>query len=845
MDPIVTVCPTCQRRLMISDPSLAGQIVLCPSCQSMVEVPVPPGGMPPTTEPRSPMRSGPSSGFGARPPATAQVADSQLTEPSLLLPGGTEAGPPSVVARSVRGGTSSDSSTSQTTQPIPIPTPPPTPLNRGFGRETDASVGAEAGRRRGFRMEGVPPEPILPENAAAKSDPEPSLTLAEGVLRTGEPTDPVSHLPPAATLWWRGILLGGVSLLGVVLAVIVCVVIATQRSTGSVVADAADAQADRGQTNGDGNDNDPTDQANENDPPTDVAIPPAMTGDDSVGGIDSTNLDGAIPPTTPDESNVPDGSVPTDLPPPTPPTEDAPPVPTETPVAPANAGTTGVAPSGADTSGGGSTETVVESTKDVTAARTGNALTAAMSEFGPLFGGPFGIDVPTTPTTPDATASDPAATEAMPDGVPVAADPDAPPTEDLTPPGAWPIDLERAMKEPIAGLRLPETSVVGFLRLVESLAHVPITLEPETAFHLLHAGPNQVNVSVGETTVAELLQTGLGPLDLGVIQTGRGLIVSADAPGLPVKDVRLPIDDLIRRDGAASERFVAMVKQFVRPGTWNGAKSASKDSPPEVDATDVVPLRIDGNELVVVRSSRVNLEVAAFLDRVRQGRGLPVRGAWATALTTPVRAGAAESDTLSKPVFANFVRPTPLMDMLNRYATESGAAFLIDGVSLSAAGYAPDAELTAVVESESLRLALDRLLRRRGLSWRVIGQDVIEITTPAGAVTPFSQFIPTERTLSPEAAAIRIESARAALTPHLGKLAAEPSVSEPPLVYDPPAEGRATGGGFWVRLDGKALSDVMNILRPAIPEPESASLGVTPSEALSAEPGVRIYAAGN
>jgi hypothetical protein len=78
----------------------------------------------------------------------------------------------------------------------------------------------------------------------------------------------------------------------------------------------------------------------------------------------------------------------------------------------------------------------------------------------------------------------------------------------------------------------------------------------------------------------------------------------------------------------------------------------------------------------------------------------------------------------------NFSQPTPLVQILSRVTSSTGGAILADWEALAEAHWAPPAETTLSADEMPLEEALREMLRPMGLTYRVVGPQTLQITTP-------------------------------------------------------------------------------------------------------------------
>jgi hypothetical protein len=323
---------------------------------------------------------------------------------------------------------------------------------------------------------------------------------------------------------------------------------------------------------------------------------------------------------------------------------------------------------------------------------------------------------PQTPSMATDEPMPPAAPPPTPLFPPAAEEPAAPTDVRKLPPPR--VDAEARMSDAVEGLELNDYPLGRAIDLLSGISAVPIALDPDALEQLGVSPRDAVSLRLEATTVGEALRAMLAKRGLAVEINGSTATVTLPASVRQSRRaVRYTIADLTGEDAAAAERLAELVRRFVAPESWR-----------EQGGTGVVAA--DRQALSVEQTDEVQRQVLAFCEKLRAARGLPLRSRESPERFTLKTRAQIAAKTLDRPVTCNFRQPAPLARILAFLSESSGAVILVDHAALAAAGTSAQVEAALVAEKQSLRDALDALLRPLGLAWRAVGAEMIQITTP-------------------------------------------------------------------------------------------------------------------
>jgi hypothetical protein len=710
-------CTTCHKRLKVRDASTIGEILICPSCGSMVLVEAPEGfyadtaeiDPPPTV--RSPVARSKSVDrlpvddvAGSDAPEDSTPEDSTAVANAAAdtaVAEGADAGagnvaepaevtaPPAETAEPKPPPVTEPPSTSTTPPPTPLHATPPPAVQAPPGLDSPDVLGPVADPSFGIGSPGP---------AAADPDASPPDSSAPPML----PTD--DWLSPQAHRRRQWLLISAAACIGILLALGAVGILVTIGGRSS--------------------DGEPSDSALRDDATSEPGSGLRETTEASPDGVDSGEPDAKpAADATAKPSDPPEGA--------------EPPVEATENVAASKAEPTTADIADRKPDGGVSTP---ESTDP--AAETEMANSTAGTEDPPQLSqessgpGESGGTAATEEPSTDSMLSDPLRKfDAYLNTKPFKAPPpaDIEPAEGLpsdTPelaaegtaprPAPRQVDVARHLQDPLAEIRFESVPLTRVLRFVTDFSTIPITLDPDALILLDLAPTVPVSVTLSETDVAGLLQATLAPLQLTALPVGDQLL--ATRPILPdgqLRQLRLQVDDLVGEGPQAFSAFELgnLMTTMIEPESWEDLGGpASVEETPE--------------GLAIYQQDTTLFRCVRFLERLRAARGLRLRTNFDPARFSLQPRWSQADQVLGKSITLSYLQPTLLVDILERLEQESGATILVDWLALADLGWTPDSETTLVASHQPLGQLLDEMLQAMDLAYRVIGPDRIQVTSP-------------------------------------------------------------------------------------------------------------------
>jgi hypothetical protein len=325
------------------------------------------------------------------------------------------------------------------------------------------------------------------------------------------------------------------------------------------------------------------------------------------------------------------------------------------------------------------------------------------------------------------------------------------------------------------------------VRTIGDLAGVTVSFDIDAMYAAGVGIAEPVNVAATSQTIGIILEQALGPIGLTAREVAGQLVIGPKNTA-QVRQARYAVDDLVRSGDPPIEELADMVRMVVG---HHGAVSAEK-----------LQLRVADGAILLSASEIAHDRMIELCEKLRVARGRPLRSRYSAERPDPrfdprrfelaTRRAKAQS-VLGRSITAGIGRAVPLREVVDYLAAQSGGNILLDGPSLAESGLAVQTESQLIATGESLEEALSRLLEPLKLTYRVVDDGVVEITSPqASAERPCIEFyrvsgLPASATATAEA----LESYR-------GKVLAVAGLDNADLVvvFDVPSQCLIASAGY-------------------------------------------------
>lgn len=334
---------------------------------------------------------------------------------------------------------------------------------------------------------------------------------------------------------------------------------------------------------------------------------------------------------------------------------------------------------------------------------------------------------------------------------PIEEDPGPPPSTNTLPkPAPRHVDVAARLADPLPGIEMNAVPLAEFLRMMQEMTTVPITLEPDglAMVKLIPFSPETpITWKGAATTMGGAIQGALAPLGLEAKIEADQLVIDVASPQLTT--TKLNVKDLTGSDDARAAELAAMLQAFIAPDSWG-----EEETQPTITATK--------DELIVRQHRQSLAQCVLLIEKLRVARGLKPASKFDPKLFELTTRSEQAQAALITPLTLNFSIPTPLSRVTERLGKAANVRILIDWQSLSTAGWNPDGEVTLTVEKKPLSVALNDLTSRMELAWRVVDAKTLQILAPQSLAErtelefyPVSEVAPNEAAASALVAKIR------------------------------------------------------------------------------------------
>ena len=283
-----------------------------------------------------------------------------------------------------------------------------------------------------------------------------------------------------------------------------------------------------------------------------------------------------------------------------------------------------------------------------------------------------------------------------------------------------PVDVVARLDESISALQLKDIALNDALRFVTQLSTIPIHLDPDALGRRNLRADRTVNLTVRETTMRGLLDAILEKTGLTWAAREGHVVITTEAESREEwVTIRHDVSDLTHGDATATAALAEWIVQLIEYGTWPG----------QTDVEAEASCNVEESTLVITHHDTVHYEVLEFCEKLRGARGLPPR---TRILKDRIGMGAARlaCGALDQSVSLRLWRDQSINDIAAELGKQASLQILVDWPALYEVGWSPQDMEQLFCEQQTLREVLTTWLRPKGLTYRVIDRQTIEITTP-------------------------------------------------------------------------------------------------------------------
>ena len=300
------------------------------------------------------------------------------------------------------------------------------------------------------------------------------------------------------------------------------------------------------------------------------------------------------------------------------------------------------------------------------------------------------------------------------------------------------VNVNARLSDALPGFDAHNLPLVDFLALVSRLSTVPITIDAD-ALAAMGQSPNvPVQVHLEKTNVADLLESALEPLRLGY-QVREGQLIVGSPPAEKLRQVKYAVGDLIGDDPQALQQLAKLVQRMIAPGSWQSSGGRAT-------------MNAKGGALVVEQDEPSHGEILTFCEKLRIARGLPQKSRLDPARFALISRSQAHKRCYSGQSPRTFTCPCHFPRWRSGWVARPEPRCWWITRRWRAQEMTTESECSIVVTKKPLSVVLDELLPPLDLTWRVIDDHTLFITTPQEAAARMDvEFYPV-RELAADAA---------------------------------------------------------------------------------------------
>jgi hypothetical protein len=279
-------------------------------------------------------------------------------------------------------------------------------------------------------------------------------------------------------------------------------------------------------------------------------------------------------------------------------------------------------------------------------------------------------------------------------------------------------DVASGLAYELKQIEFAEIALADFAQVMSDLSAIPVTLDLDALAQANLSPETPIRIRQVDTTVEQVLSAALRPLGLDhATGVGHLTVTSPAARSGDLRQITYDVADLAQGDAEGLAALERLILELAAPDSWMAAGG------PGV-------LKAGEQSLVVRQSPAVHFRALQLLEKLRVARGLEPRSGYSSSFFRLESRRAQALAVLNAPVSFNFSEPRRLQQILERLGEAASARILVDWQAAYEVGWSTEAEATLVVDGQPLAVALERLLGPMELSWRIVDEATLQVTTP-------------------------------------------------------------------------------------------------------------------
>jgi hypothetical protein len=283
-------------------------------------------------------------------------------------------------------------------------------------------------------------------------------------------------------------------------------------------------------------------------------------------------------------------------------------------------------------------------------------------------------------------------------------------------PAAERIDIAKQLSLPCGGLRYTQTQLATVLRDLSTITGIPLALNADSVLAVSPSADPRIDIDIAAVDYDTAIESMLQPLGLtkSLSPSGAVVIHALEPDAFIEKKHTLPKFPQSEEPEAA--HLVSAIQALFSPESW-----VQEPIPAVIELTD--------DEIAVHNTSLVQQQIADFIEKV---------DACIKLLTDPDDVDAKQRLTpkwnriAKKLEQATGLKHTPdrlLVDLLAQIQQRTGVTVLVDWDQLLPLGWTPLTKVPGYMDEENLGEFLKQLTRSMKLTYRVVDDATVELTT--------------------------------------------------------------------------------------------------------------------
>jgi hypothetical protein len=257
--------------------------------------------------------------------------------------------------------------------------------------------------------------------------------------------------------------------------------------------------------------------------------------------------------------------------------------------------------------------------------------------------------------------------------------------------------------------------LTSFIEFLADFSTIPISLDADALHWSRLASATTISVPETQASVEEFLTAGLRPHGLAHARLGNHLWVSRTSAPTVLRAVSYRVEDLAPTPDEQVQ-LSELVMRLVAPQSWSPAGGKAQ-------------VVVEPGVLRVQQADAQHFQLMRLCELLRVARGMPLRSSYPASYFRLGSVADAATEKLNTGVTLTFLQPTRLAEVIQHLNEGSGTAILVDWVALEPVGVSRDSEVTLSCANKPLGDVLSGLLHPLDLTYRVVGPELLQITS--------------------------------------------------------------------------------------------------------------------